>query len=558
MSLYLDAVSILENGSRTGGSFKARVYNSKLKSSAVQVYALITETAKWDIILKEVVENAGFLSLEPKLTPLLSILLTHDLLLAKRGISAPSNHPLRLAIERHKVRIKAEFVRSRVRRRCASVEELKALAAKQKTPTGEGTSTVVSPRWVRVNNVVTSFDEELKATFSSYQLVHSLSQLAAAAPQSYYRDPHIPDLLAVPQTAELTSSTAYKEGRIILQDKASCFPAYLLLGGDAKQWTGDLMDACAAPGNKTTHLASLLCSGLEYCRDNGVELALQKCKIFSCDASQARSKVLQRMVTVAGASKMVSVLAGQDFLAISPEDKRFGGIAGLLLDPSCSGSGIVGRDDIPRLALPSSHNSNPRSKKRKRPAFALVPSTHADSAVDEQEPIPAIDHDRLIKLSNLQTRIIEHAFSFPAATRVTYSTCSIYAQENEVVVSRALKLPVAQRRGWRILSRTEQVEGLRYWKYRGVKPEDSGGGASESFDLTETELEACLRCWPNDEEGGTGGFFVAGFVRDGGSDGDSGAADITISPVNKGSIEGNNDGGAQLEEESEWEGFDSD
>ncbi|KAL2366910.1 hypothetical protein RJZ56_000242 [Blastomyces dermatitidis] len=555
MSLYSDAASILKNGSGTGGSFKARVYNSKLRSPAVQVYALITETAKWDIILKEVVENAGFLSLEPKLTPLLSILLAHDLLFAKRGIAAPSNHPLRLAIERHKVRIKAEFVRSRVRRRCASIEELKALVAKQKNPTGEGTTTLVPPRWVRINNVLTTFDEELKTTFSSSKLVHSLSQLAAAAPQSYYQDPHIPDLLAVPQTAELTSSTAYKEGRIILQDKASCFPAYLLLGGAVKQWTGDLMDACAAPGNKTTHLASLLCSGSEQCRDDLVGPAPQKCKIFSCDASQARSKILQRMVTVAGAGRMVSVLAGQDFLAISPEDKRFRTIAGLLLDPSCSGSGIVGRDDIPRLALPSSHNPNPRSKKMKRTALAPVPCTHADPAADEEEPTPAIDHDRLIKLSNLQTRIIEHAFSFPAARRVTYSTCSIHAQENEVVVSRALKSPVAQRRGWRILSRSEQVEGLRNWKYRGIKPEKPGDGASESLDLTGTELEACLRCWPNDEEG-TGGFFVAGFVRDGGFDGDSSAADTTISPDNKGSIEENNDDGAQLEEESEWEGFD--
>lgn len=68
MSLYLDAASILDSGSGDGGSFKSRVYNSKLKSSPAQVYALITETAKWDILLKEVVENAGFLPLEPKVS----------------------------------------------------------------------------------------------------------------------------------------------------------------------------------------------------------------------------------------------------------------------------------------------------------------------------------------------------------------------------------------------------------------------------------------------------------------------------------------------------------
>ncbi|KKZ67443.1 hypothetical protein EMCG_06894 [[Emmonsia] crescens] len=552
MSLYLDAASILDSGSGDGGSFKSRVYNSKLKSSPAQVYALIIETAKWDILLKEVVENAGFLPLESKLTPLLSILLAHDLLLAKRGIAAPSNHPLRLAIEKHKSRIKAEFAKSRVRRRCASVEELKALIVKEKSPSREENAAFVPPRWVRINNVVTSLSEELKTTFFSYKPVHSLSELSA---RSYYQDSHIPDLLAVPQNAELTSSTAYKNGMIILQDKASCFPAYLLLGGNVEQWNGDLMDACAAPGNKTTHLASLLCSALKPRGGRGDGLAQKKSKIFSCDASQSRSKILQRMVSVAGADKMVSVLPGQDFLALSPDDKRFRNVTGLLLDPSCSGSGIVGRDDIPRLALPLTHDLNPRSKKRKRPAPVPVP-TDAKPAAAKHEQTTGIDHGRLAKLSNLQTRIIQHAFSFPAATRVTYSTCSIHAQENEVVVSRVLKSPVAQRRGWRILPRNEQAEGLRDWKHRGLKHEESGDGAKESWDLTEREREGCLRCWPSDEEG-TGGFFVAGFVRDSNFEGDEDAAD-TVLPEGEGNIEEDNENSAQLDGESEWEGFASD
>lgn len=70
MSLYLDAASVLYRDSGSGGSFKSRVYKSKLRSPARQVYALITETAKWDILLKEVVENANFLPVEPKVSPL--------------------------------------------------------------------------------------------------------------------------------------------------------------------------------------------------------------------------------------------------------------------------------------------------------------------------------------------------------------------------------------------------------------------------------------------------------------------------------------------------------
>jgi len=69
MSLYYDASTILTNPSSTGGSFKSRIYNSRstnTKASPAQIYALITETAKWDIVLKEVIERAEILKLEAK------------------------------------------------------------------------------------------------------------------------------------------------------------------------------------------------------------------------------------------------------------------------------------------------------------------------------------------------------------------------------------------------------------------------------------------------------------------------------------------------------------
>lgn len=66
MSLYYDAVSIL-TAPATGGSFKSRIYNARnIKASPAQVYALIIEASKWDILLKEVIEAAGILKLEPK------------------------------------------------------------------------------------------------------------------------------------------------------------------------------------------------------------------------------------------------------------------------------------------------------------------------------------------------------------------------------------------------------------------------------------------------------------------------------------------------------------
>lgn len=68
MSLYLDAAAALAAPAH-GGSFKARVYNNRgLRSSPAQVVALVAEASKWDVVLKEVVENADVLSSEPKVS----------------------------------------------------------------------------------------------------------------------------------------------------------------------------------------------------------------------------------------------------------------------------------------------------------------------------------------------------------------------------------------------------------------------------------------------------------------------------------------------------------
>ncbi|KAL2823026.1 S-adenosyl-L-methionine-dependent methyltransferase [Aspergillus granulosus] len=559
MSLYYDAVGVLTAPSSAGGSFKSRLYNSRtLKASPAQVYALVIEAAKWDILLKEVIDQAGILKLEPKLTPLLSLLLVHDHLLAKNGIAATATHPLRQAVERHKIRLKGEFTKARVRRGCATIPELKEAIRREKLAAQGAAANAVYPRWVRINNVRTTMEDQLKTTFASYTTVDTLEELVVAGDEKQKRmrvDPHIPDLIAVAPGIDFSTSPAYKNGEIILQDKASCFPAYMLLG---ESWAkGDLIDGCAAPGNKTTHMASLLYKA----RANATGRRNVSSKIISMDASAVRAKTLQKMVSTAGADRIVTVLPGQDFLALDPEDPRFADVTGLLLDPSCSGSGIIGRDDVPTLILPAGKTTpapskkGNQSKKRKRndaadqPFTAQTPASSTPSPTDEND-LPTtsepLNQERLLKLSNLQTRIVTHALSFPAATHISYSTCSIHMTENEAVVRRILDSEVARRRGWRVMRRDEHPTGLRKWEHRGVKREEGKDGNLQSVDLSEEELQGCLRCWPGDDEG-TGGFFVVGFVRDGDSDANG------VKPSEDAS--GSQEDEAEDEEEDEWEGF---
>ena len=467
-----------------------------------------------------------------QLTPALALLLVHDLLLAKHGIAAPATHPLREAVTRHKVRLHGELTKARLRRGLVSIEDLRQYVNQQAgsvyevrgniaTGTadvqGETPSRWSHPRWVRINTLRTSLDAELEATFATYTCVDSLEQILQAGNDQhlYYMDQNIPNLLAVSSNRNLLNTPAYKNGLLILQDKASCFPAYLL---DPRPDEADIVDACAAPGNKTTHLAALLHGQMKTRPDY---------KIWACERDKARALTLKNMIDKAGAHDIVKVKLGQDFLQINPREPPWNRVVSLLLDPSCSGSGIIGRDDVSFVALPikvvDGQKRSYRSAKRKRISKSELESSPDDIKYEDENSIGGSNgemlNNRLLALSAFQLRLLQHALSFPAARKITYSTCSLHAAENEHVVLKALTSSVSRQRGWRILKREEQVAGARAWRIRGDRDacqdvnldEDDWPGYGDDFRAT--VAESCIRCEKGTREG-TQGFFVAGFIRD--------------------------------------------
>ena len=454
----------------------------------------------------------------------------HDLLLAKRGIAAPATHPLRLAVTKHKARLNAELTKARLKRGFASIEGLRndieiggingcedraaKSLLKEKQISGDDTRAQSHPRWVRVNTLRTSLDEQLATTFSGYRAVDSVEQLVLAAngksnvENILHVDKHIPNLLAIPQTADVSNTFACRNGLIILQDKASCFPAYLL---DPEPEHGPSLDACAAPGNKTTHLAALLQS---RCAITG------NSKVWACERDKERAMILQKMIIRAGAKNLVEVKAPQDFLRLDPYKAPWDSVSSLLLDPSCSGSGMIGREDMPNIVLPSKQAGTlekASSKKRKRKATTELEPDHID--LKEEVPIAMDDADvlrkRLEALSAFQLKLILRAFQFPSARKITYSTCSIHAEENEYVVIRALTSSIAKKGGWHILPRAAQVSGMKAWRIRGdlkACQEMLLKDDTEDVDVNEV-AEGCIRCEKGTTEG-TQGFFVAAFTRD--------------------------------------------
>ena len=437
------------------------------------------------------------------------------------------------------------------------MEDLKKNTPKQKQFSG---TTAVQPRWARANRLRSTVERQLGGTFTGYEGVDVLANVITAptGKRLFHVDEHILDLLALPAGTDLSKTEAYKNGEIVLQDKASCFPAYLLLGNEPHD-VGDVLDACAAPGNKTTHLASILSLHDEA---GQVASTSRKRKLFACERDPQRSQTLQNMVKLSGAEEIVTILCKQDFLALNPLEARFQHVTHLLLDPSCSGSGIVGRNDMPVLALPqdpravtiASGDSRTASQKRKRgssntteeKSSQKMAGTGPEDHEADAETVRNVDAQRLQRLANLQTRIIEHAFAFPASRRVTYSTCSVHIEENEAVVVRALASQAARQGGWRMLRKSEQPSGLRKWPHRGLRAKHEVG-RSEQDGIVQAEVEdevlqACIRCYPGTSDG-TMGFFVCGFIKKAGGE-------------TEGSVGGRSKDKELLEEE--WNGFSDD
>lgn len=255
-----------------------------------------------------------------------------------------------------------------------------------------------------------------------------------------------------------------KKGELILQDKASCFPSQVL--GDAitsyydtrpsshspRQGNqGDAIDCCAAPGNKTGHIAAIL---------HNLFIAGHLAKpstLYAFERDARRHDLLKSRMVSAGADAIVRPVH-TDFLSVNPCEECYRNIRFALADPSCSGSGLQSLD---RIAEGDYRNLQQNK-------------------------------ERLIKLQTFQLSILKHALQFPSLEYLVYSTCSIHTEENEEVVAALLR----ESPDW-TLAAPPRLSG---WARRGVTCDG----------LTKEQSKCLIRCLPEDN---TSGFFVALFQK---------------------------------------------
>lgn len=370
------------------------------------------------------------------------------------------------------------------------------------------------PRYVRVNtlrttvvDVVDILRRELKTKYATTEEADDSRKnttVVSDIMDILYVDAHVPDLLVLPPTASSWLHHDYElvlSGKIVLQDKSSCFSALVLmngLGDGSIPPCFDYIDACSAPGNKTSHLAALVHNCSIIINGGGDDDIMQRKKkkkgntsiapkstIFAFERSSTRFNTLeQRMKQLIPSSSdnsnsnnnttnvIVAPIHG-DFIKADPTDPKFINVRAIMLDPSCSGSGIVNSPD--RWMDDNTNDDDDNNNKNK-------------------------DAKRIQSLSNFQLVALKHAMSFPNVDKIVYSTCSIHNDENEVVIAKALSEVGKSNcdNDWEVLAPT----CLEHWPRRG----------REVSGLMKSQADCLIRCDGLDGDE-TNGFFVAFLVR---------------------------------------------
>ncbi|KAL5015511.1 hypothetical protein ScPMuIL_009781 [Solemya velum] len=429
MALYLEASKILKKVFDKTTSVKTSVFASQYQNKK-QLFALVQETLKYNTILAQIVNNSKLLQREKSLQNdlVLAEVLVYDFLIGK-GLKTAAK--LKQAILRHKTEILAHCERLKVKAKVNTVRDLLPDAVKNKGDL---------PRYARINYLKSSSQQvREKLDSGGWKFVEGdhkdhqnfLKTISNLKEAEYTSDHDLRDLLVFPAGTDLHDDPLVQSGQLILQDKASCFPAHVLGAAAGSH----IIDSCAAPGNKTSHVCSLI-------RNDG--------KIHAFDRDRKRLQMMERLLRTTGSTCVRAVC--RDFLTVKPSHPDYRDVEYILVDPSCSGSGMANR---------------------------------MDHIVDSET---AMSGDRLKSLARFQISILKHALRFPSVRRVVYSTCSVHATENEEVVEEVYE---------QVSDKFDLVSAMPAWPERGLPQYEH---ASKFCRLS---VESAL----------TNGFFVACFQR---------------------------------------------
>jgi 16S rRNA (cytosine967-C5)-methyltransferase len=217
------------------------------------------------------------------------------------------------------------------------------------------------------------------------------SALAIELPVRTHRDPDIPEALVLEEPFDAHGSPLWQAGAFLAQSRAAMRVARVLEPQPGER----VLDLCAAPGGKSTHLAALM-------GDDGEVLAVEH--------DRRRAGALARTAQRLGTGAVRVALA--DAAVARPEGPVFDRV---LVDPPCSGLGVLqARPDLrwrmtpQRIAEMASAQATilAAGAHAVRPGGVLVYSTCTISPTENERPIAAfLDSHADFRLDDLASEL---------------------------------------------------------------------------------------------------------------------------------------------------------
>jgi 16S rRNA (cytosine967-C5)-methyltransferase len=243
-------------------------------------------------------------------------------------------------------------------------------------------------------------NEPSELTLRANTLIGDAASLAESLPVRTRRDERLREALTVEGPFDAHASPQWKQGAFVAQSRAAMLVAHALAPAPGEH----VLDLCAAPGNKTTHLAALM-------EGQGTVVAVE--------AHARRAAALERTARRLGASN-VTVVAGD-----AREPRRGESYDRVLVDPPCSGLGTLqARADLRWRVTPGAIAALRDDQFRileagaqaLRPGGVLVYSTCTISPDENQRQIAAfLDSHPDFQLDDLTAEMPEFAMTARSA-----------------------------------------------------------------------------------------------------------------------------------------------
>lgn len=227
--------------------------------------------------------------------------------------------------------------------------------------------------WYNQKRKVTLRVNTIKANINEIQKILDNSNIV------YTKVPWSDDALIIENVREpeITKLTIYDEGKIYLQSLSSMLPPIILQPKE----NDDILDMAAAPGGKTTQIASIVNN---------------KARITACEMNNIRAEKLKYNIEKQGANCVYVMVTD------SRKIDDFFSFDSILLDAPCSGSGTLNNNDN------------------------KIEKTFTPKLIQ--------------KSSKTQAQLLKKAINIlKQGKEMIYSTCSILQEENEDILASILK-----------------------------------------------------------------------------------------------------------------------